>query len=123
MNFAIVSTPIQLRVVDTPLKIAASNAVVKAAAKIEVPVSLERLYGFADAVEITVEFPKGVTGLAVEKLSIAKDQKEAKLQVAATDKAPVGDHSITIRAKAKFNNIDVQASQQIVLKIEAAAEK
>ena len=87
------------------------------------PVSLERLYGFADAVEITVEFPKGVAGLAVEKLSIAKDQKEAKLQVAATDKAPVGDHSITIRAKAKFNNIDVQASQQIVLKVEAAAEK
>ena len=123
LNFAIVSTPIQLRVVDTPLKIAAGNAVVKAAAKIEVPVSLERLYGFADAVEITVEFPKGVAGLAVEKLSIAKDQKEAKLQLAATDKAPVGDHSITIRAKAKFNNIDVQASQQIVLKVEAAAEK
>ena len=67
--------------------------------------------------------PKGVAGLAIEKLSIAKDQKEGKLQVTANDKATVGDHAVTIRAKAKFNNIDVQASQQIVLKVEAAAAK
>ena len=123
LNFAIVSTPVQLRVVDTPLKLTAANATVKATAKVELPVALERLYGFAEAVEITLELPKGVSGVAIEKLSIAKDQKEAKLQITADDKATVGDHSVTIRAKAKFNKIDVQASQQVVLKVEAAAQK
>jgi hypothetical protein len=117
---AYISTPVRLRIVETPLKLTAKapeNAVKQGEAS-EVPVTLERLYGFADQAEVTFELPKGVKGIAVEKVTLAKDQKDGKFAVTVAKDATPGDHTVTIRAKAKFNKLDVQTTQQIVLKIE-----
>ena len=123
INFAIFSTPIRLRIVDTPLKLTAkAPGAIKPGAKVNLPVMLQRLYGFADQVEVLLELPKGVQGLSVAKINIAKDKQEGTLQIAADGKASPGSHTVTIRAKAKFNKIDVQATQQVVVKVEAAAK-
>jgi hypothetical protein len=119
-NVAYLSTPIRLRIVDTPLKLTAAapaNAL-KQGEKLELPVSIDRLYGFAEQTEVTLELPKGVAGLTISKVTIAKDQKDGKFEVTANKDATPGDHAVTVRAKAKFNGLDVQATQQIVLKVE-----
>lgn len=119
-NVAFISTPIRLRIVNTPLKLTATApAALKQGAKVELPVALERLYGFADQAEVTVELPKGVAGITVPKVTIAKDQKDGKFEVTAAADATPGDHTVTVRAKAKFNNLDVETTQQVVLKVEA----
>ena len=118
-NVAFISTPIRLRIVNTPLKLTATSSVaVKQGAKIELPVTLERLYGFADQAEVTVELPKGVAGITIPNVTIAKDQKEGKFEVNAAADATPGDHNITLRVKAKFNKLDVDATSQVVLKVE-----
>jgi hypothetical protein len=119
-NVAYISTPIRLRIVGTPLKLTAAapaNAL-KQGEKLELPVSIERLYGFAEDAEITLEVPNGVAGLTITKVAIAKDAKDGKFEVAAAKDATPGDHAVTVRAKAKFNGLDVEAVQQLVLKVE-----
>lgn len=119
-NVAFISTPIRLRIVDTPLKLTANappNAL-KQGEKLELPIALERLYGFDDKSDITLELPKGLAGITVSKLEIAKGTSEGKFELTASKDATPGDHAVTVRAKAKFNNVDVQATQQIILKVE-----
>lgn len=118
-NVAFISTPIRLRIVNTPLKLtAATPGALKQGAKVELPVTLERLYGFADQAAVTVELPKGVAGITIPAVTIAKDQKDGKFEVTAAADATPGDHTITVRVKAKFNNLDVDATSQVVLKVE-----
>ncbi|MBC8354295.1 MAG: hypothetical protein H8E66_20060 [Planctomycetes bacterium] len=119
-NVAFISTPIRLRIVKTPLKLTApapANAL-KQGEKIEVPVSIERLYDFTEQTEVSFELPKGVAGITISKVSIAKDQKDGKFELTATKDATPGDHAVTVRAKAKFNGIDVEATQALVLQVE-----
>jgi hypothetical protein len=118
-NVAVISTPIRLRIVNTPLKLTATApGAVKQGAKVELPVALQRLYGFADQAEVTVELPKGVAGITAPKLTITKDQKDGKFEITAAADATPGDHTVTVRVKAKFNKLDVEATQQVVLKVE-----
>ncbi|MCA9119213.1 MAG: hypothetical protein H6822_22670 [Planctomycetaceae bacterium] len=118
-NVAFLSTPIRLRIVETPLKLTANAPAepLKQGDKLELPVSIGRMYGFAEPTDVTLELPKGVAGVTISKLTIAKDQQNGKFEVTANKDATPGEHAVTVRAKAKFNGIDVEASQQLVLKI------
>ncbi len=119
-NVAFISTPIRLRIVDTPLKLTAAapaNAL-KQGEKLELPVSIERLYDFTEPAEVTLELPKGVAGITISKVTIAKEQKDGNFEVTANKDATPGDHAVIVRAKAKFNGLDVEATQQLVLKVE-----
>lgn len=120
LTVSVLSNPIRVRIVDSPLKLAATapGGALKQGAKIELPVTLERLYGFADQVEVTFEPPKGVAGLTVNKVTLPKDQTQGKFEIAANDKATPGDHTVTLRAKAKFNNVTVETTQSVVVKVE-----
>src|SRR5262249_49860787 len=53
---ALISTPVRLRIHPSPLKLSAGSlaAPLQPGVKQELPVSLERLYGFADQVEFTL---------------------------------------------------------------------
>ena len=70
--------------------------------------------------EITVQLPKGVKGISVDKLSIPKDQTQGKLQLAIANDATPGDHRITVQAVATFNKIKSDPLKQITLKVEKA---
>ncbi|HND52864.1 MAG TPA: hypothetical protein PLV92_10725, partial [Pirellulaceae bacterium] len=123
VNFALVSTPVKIRVVPSCLKIApaAPNVAAKQGDKAAVDVKLERLFGFADAVEVTFEPPQGVAGLAAPKISIANGQAAGKLELTVDKNATVGEHSVTIRAKAKFNNVNVESVEKVVVKVDKAS--
>jgi hypothetical protein len=122
-DFAVVSTPIRVRIVETPLVVTLAQAdfTVKAAEKVQVPVTIERKYGFAEAVELTVTLPGGVAGVSAATLTIAKDQSEGTLEFITTDKATVGEHAVTVQAGGTFNKIKVTANGQLKLKVEPAA--
>lgn len=121
VNFALVSTPIKLKIDPAPYKLTAGPpASVKQGEKAPFAVKLERLYGFADSVELTFEAPAGVGGLKVEKVTLKKDEGEAKFEVTADKNTPPGEHTATIRAKGKFNNLNVEDSVPVVIKVEAS---
>jgi hypothetical protein len=87
--------------------------------RVEIPVSLKRLYEFEDAVELTLVAPKEVVGLNAVKVTIPKDQTEAKLVLEASRDATPGENKLTLQAKLKFNNQDLQWDQPIRLKVAA----
>jgi hypothetical protein len=58
-----------------------------------------------------------VTGLGIKNFSLEKDKLDGKFEVTANDKATPGDHTVTIKAKAKFNAVDVETTTQLVLKV------
>lgn len=123
VTFALVSTPIKIRIDAAPYKLTAPAPTgVKQGEKAPFAVKLDRLYGFADAVEFTFDAPSGVNGLKVEKVTLKKEEGEAKFEVTADKAATAGEHTATIRAKGKFNNMNVEASIPVVIKVEAVAK-
>ena len=93
---------------------------VKQGEKAELTVALEKLYGFDEAVSITVAPPKGVGGMSAKKVSIAKGKADGKVELTAAKNAPEGEHEFTIQASGKFNNVTVQAKHTIVVKVQKA---
>jgi hypothetical protein len=124
LAFVAISPPVRVRIVESPLELTATAPAdaVQQGGTIEIPASIKRLYGFADKVDLTLEIPKGVTGLGIKNFSVAKDKLEGKFEVTANDKATPGDHTVTIKAKAKFNGVDVATTLQLVLKVAPKAE-
>ena len=100
---------------------AAPQIVVKQGEKAELAFKLERLYGFADAAEVTLELPAGVKGLAAPKLTVANGQADGKFEVTADKAASEGEHTVTLRVKAKFNNVNVETTGTVVVKVDKAS--
>jgi hypothetical protein len=122
MNITLVSTPIQLRIVASPLVVTNPEKVTaKLEEKIEIPVTIERKYGFEDQVEVTLQPPKGVAGFTAAKLTIPKDQKEGKLELTVAKNAPAGEHAFTLNSQIKFNNVAIDTPSNIVVQVEPAA--
>jgi hypothetical protein len=85
--------------------------------------TVSRLYGFDEQVEVTFESPGGVNGLSAQKVTIAKDQSEGKLELAAANNATVGEHKATLRFRARWNNVQVEETISLPVKIDAAEAK
>ncbi len=118
LQFAVISTPIKVRVMESCLQVAAPlPGTLKAGEKIELPVKVDRLYGFDDSVEVTLELPNGIKGVSANKLTLAKGQADGKFEITSAKDATPGEHSVTVRVKGKFNNIENQASQIMTLRV------
>lgn len=122
VNVALKSTPVQLRVVQTAIGVAGADVAVKAGEKVMIPVKVERLYGFTEAVEVEVAVPGTAKGVTAAKLSVAKEAAEGMLEITTAADAAVGDHMVTLNAKAKFNNVDIAATATVKVTVQAAAE-
>lgn len=116
---ALISTPVRLRINASPLKLSASalSAPLQPGAKQELPISLERLYGFADQVELTLEPPAAAQGLTAQKLTLKKEDSQGKLELVAADNATPGTYACTLRAKARFNNVQVESTATVNIAI------
>jgi hypothetical protein len=119
-NFALVSTPIKLRIHPHPFNLTATApaAPVKQGEKQELPVKLERLYGFAEQAELTFVAPPGVQGLTAQEVKLNKDQADSKLEVAAAANAPPGQHACTVKCRGRFNNVQVETTATVMVTVE-----
>jgi hypothetical protein len=118
---AIYSAPIRLRVAAAPVQLSFERlgTQLEPGGRIEIPISLKRLYEFDDSVELTLVAPKDVVGLKAAKVTISKDQTETKLVLEAAPDATAGEHKLTLQANLKFNNQDLQWDQPIQLMVAA----
>ena len=121
IQFALATTPVRLRIRPSPFDLTptAPASPVKQGQKQELVVKLDRLFGFGDTVELTLEAPQGVANLAAAKVTLNKDQSEAKFEVTAGDNTPPGQHACTIRAKGRFNNVQVESTATVAVTVEA----
>ena len=89
-------------------------------AKLEIPVTITRLYGFTDGVELSV---KDINGLKAEKITIPKDQTAGKLVAEAAADAKPGEQKLTLQASLKFNGQDLKLEQSVTLRLAEAPKR
>jgi hypothetical protein len=113
--------PITISIAPAPITLGAPQPVkVKQGEKVEVAVPINRLFGYADTVDVEVT-GQGVKDVKIAKVTAAKDQAEARLVIEAAANAPAGNHTITLRGTAKLNGQNLTADQPLTITIEAAA--
>jgi hypothetical protein len=94
---------------------------VKQGEKQELVAKLERLYGFAEQIELRLEPPQGVQGLAAQQVNVPNGQGEGKLEVTAAANATPGAHACVVKARGRFNNVQVESSATVTITVEAKA--
>jgi len=120
VNVGFASTAVTFRITQAPVSIAAFAPLgaLKQGAKVEIPVVVTRLYGFAEAVQVSGAAPQGVGGLSIPAVTIPAGQDRAVLVVAAAADATAGQHPLAVQAAVKFGGQDLQAAQTISLSVE-----
>jgi hypothetical protein len=120
VNVLFPAAALRLRIAAAPIALSAGPPAraLKRGGSIEVPVAIERLYGYAGAVEIGAEPPAGAAGLKAAAISIPAEQSLGILVIEAAADATQGRHAVTIKATAKLKDQSLQASQTISVVVE-----
>lgn len=124
VNIGYPTQAITLTITQAPFKltVSAPAAPLKPGEKLELPLEISRLYGYAEQVQFTVAVPKGVSGLKVVAAPVPARQDKTSVVFEAAATATPGKHSLTITATARLNNQTQQLAQEVVVEI-AAPEK
>src|SRR6056297_459310 len=123
INVPFVSTPVRLRVVPSPVTLQVDTPpAAKQNSQTVVTAAIERKFGFVDRVDITVEMPAGVSGITAKPLSFEKGKTDGKLVLILAANATPGTHLIKVHAKLKFNNIDIDTTNELTLTIDKVQE-
>ncbi|PHR95031.1 MAG: hypothetical protein COA78_30955 [Blastopirellula sp.] len=120
----LISSTIVVNVDSSPIKITApAELTVTQNDKVDLKVAIERLYGYDDYADITLEAPKGVAGLTLGKGKIDKGKADQTLEIKASDKATPGKHTITVKSTSKWNNVTSTRTAQLVLNVVEKVEE
>jgi hypothetical protein len=119
VNHIIFATPVTITVVDYPIKLTgpAEKVAVKQGEKLEIPLKVERLYGFNQQVNFQLVLPGGVGGLQIQNVNIPANKANGVINVNAQPTATPGDHSLTLRATMNFNGQNLTLDQTVVLSV------
>ncbi|MDZ4819665.1 MAG: hypothetical protein SGJ20_11905, partial [Planctomycetota bacterium] len=123
-HFTIYATPEKVHLDPAPLAMTPTvpSTAVPAGRKIQIPLTIKRLYGFADQVTVSLVVDPN-SGIQATDLVIPKDQSAGQLEVNITPKASVASHSATLVAKMMFNNQPVELQRPVVIKVAAPVEQ
>lgn len=123
------STPITIRISSGPMKLAARvPSAVKQGGQIEIPVTIERLSGFAEQVELEL-VPGQRRGrnrgnrpipLTADKVVIPAGQTQAVLVVKVAADARIRSYTMVVRGVGTFNGQNVEGAVEVQIAVEAA---
>jgi hypothetical protein len=113
------SPSISLKIAPAPITLAppAAPAPFKPGAKVQVPINLTRLFGFADPVDFSVTIPQGVAGLSIPAVNIPKDATSGVLTIQAAADAKPGDYNLTVTASLKQNSRPLKIEVPLTIKL------
>ena len=119
------TNPFTLKVREAPLELKPlEKQTVKAGDKVTVDLSIDRLFGFADAVSFKVGAPKEAKGVSATAATIAKGSYVTTLEVVTSAAStPAGEYECKLEGTLKFNNQNVKFTKSFVLKVEPAPEE
>lgn len=128
LNLGVASNPLTVTVTPAPVRVSLPTPAAPLAlgSKLELPVQIERLYDYADTVELEAVIPGGVRGLKIAKTTVPAKQTAGKLVCEAAADATPGTHALTLRARVRFNGQTLQVDQPLPITVapaKAAAQK
>jgi hypothetical protein len=122
LKLGVPSPPLKLTVTGTAirLQVAAPTEPVRAGTKVELPITLERLYDYADPVQVRVIVPNELNDIRSAILTIPRGKSDGKLAVTLGEGATLGAHRLTVNAIARLGGQELPTTQEIVLTVEPA---
>ncbi len=117
------SLPLKLTVAGSAIRlvVTAPTGPVRQGTQVELPITIERLYNYADPVQVRIVIPGGVEGITAATATIPRGKSDAKLAVTLGPAATLGVHKLTVNAIARLSGLELPATQEIELKVEPAA--
>jgi hypothetical protein len=118
LNVVFYSMPVTVRIAAAPvqLTIDQSTLELRAGQKLDLNLKLNRQFGFAEEVKVTLA-GADATGVKAAETLIAKDAAEAKLMIDAGAAPKVGEHRVNVRAKMTWNGQPLQVDVPLLLKV------
>jgi hypothetical protein len=115
------STSFTIRITPSPVTLSAQvqQALVQGG-QLQIPLTVNRMYGFADAVTVEVLVPPSAAGLRGANLTIAAADSAANLIFEAAADAAPGSHMVVLRHTAPFNGQNLQAEYTLTINVEPA---
>lgn len=103
------------------MKVASESVTLKQGTKLELPVSVKRLYGFDGPIYAQFLGVFNITGLNAPQLTIPAGQSEGLLVIDALAGAAVGRHKSNVQFTCIYNGVQLIAKPDLTLTIEPAA--
>jgi len=122
LKVSAVSNRMTLKMTPTPFEFQSppASVAVKQGAKIEVPLTFKRLYGYADAINAHWHGVYSMGGINAPVLTIPAGQSAGKLVIEAIGAAP-GTYTFPIVASATYNGQPLSLKHDLTVTIEPAA--
>ena len=119
INVAVASQIVTLKVTPAPITLNQTPpGTVQQGSKLELPVSITRLYGYADPVQLKITVPADAKGLKVAAATIAKDATDVKLAIEVAADAAPGTFTLSVQATSKFNGQDLSVAGNVVVTVQ-----
>ncbi|MSO21762.1 MAG: hypothetical protein EXQ58_00610 [Acidobacteria bacterium] len=110
LDLTIHPAPITLAAVTVPRQL-------QPGASLEVPVSIKRLFGYQEAVQISLNVPIHLTGIRAGLVTIPKGETSAALVLQLSPDLRPGDYQLKLQAKLQLNERDLQVEQPLVIQV------
>ncbi len=122
---AFCSPAIMVQVASAPITIAVSPLPenFQPGSSVELSISLARLHGFTDAVELLVAPLGEPGGFTTGKLVLGKDQTSGKISAKLPPDVKAGEFPLNLATSLKFNGKELKLDQRINLKVAEVARK
>ncbi len=123
LKLGVASLPIKLTVTASPirLKVAAPTDPVRPGTKVELAIELERLYDYAEPVQVRLSIPNELNDIRAAVVTIPRGKNDAKLAITLGEGATLGAHKLAVIAVARLGGQELPITQEIVLTVEPAA--
>jgi len=115
------SRPVRLKIVAMPIIVTenANTNSAKPGEKFDLPVAIKRLYGFTNAVQLSLSSPEQLKGLKPATVSVPKEKGEGTLQLETPTNAVPGTYQFNLQAEVKFNDQTLKFDRKIPIRIAA----
>jgi hypothetical protein len=124
VNVAIYSTPVLIKIAESPLTITfpQPSITIDQTGEAELPINIARHYGFAEEVEIVLT-NENTQGVSADPLKLMKDQADGKLKLKADKNAAPGERKLAVEARLKFNNQDLRHKTEFTVVVNEKKEE
>lgn len=99
--------------------IAAENLSIKSGAKVELPVTIKRLYGNNDPVHVHFQGANTISGILAPAVTVPANQSDGRVTIEATAAAVPGRYRTTVQSSMNYKGQILTVLRDLVLTIEA----
>ncbi|RLS47717.1 MAG: hypothetical protein DWH87_06495 [Planctomycetota bacterium] len=120
INVNLPSPPVIIKIVDHPLQVGnlPERVAVKAGGMVEVPLRVERLFGFTGDVTVQCQPPSTAGGFPQASLNLPGATADGKLVVSLPPTALPGEHRVPLRFSLNFNGQPLSFERPVVFVVE-----